>query len=65
MKWEISTEAVDGPAFDLRTGKSVDGRGTRVKYRRAGSRNRWLSFVVVGEVPQDLQAVVTAYVEAL
>jgi hypothetical protein len=67
LRWDIQLER-DKPiaAMNTRTGKwrTVDREITRVKYRRAGSRGRFETFVVEGALPDDLQALVDKFEES-
>lgn len=54
-EWDIRTEAVeDGLTFDTKGGPTGTANGTRIRFRRAGSRGRFESFVVVGKTAADL-----------
>lgn len=68
-KWEIKTEPAGEPSFVYGgtnvMGESLDqvGDTTRIKFRKIGSRGRFESFVVVGDMVSDLQQLVDRYLE--
>lgn len=66
VKWDVH---VDPPeemnALNQTTGKWVKKMGSRVRYRKFGSRGRFESFVCIGIVPADHQALVDAHVKLL
>ena len=53
--WDVRIESFDGWSFDMTSGKArgkiSEAAGARVRYRRAGSRGRFESFVVVDQSP--------------
>lgn len=60
-KWDVKTESFEGFSFNARTGKSKAATGTRVRYRRVGSRGRFKTFVVEGAMPKNVQLLVSKY----
>lgn len=61
-KWDIRTELDSSHMLDVSTGEVSDPQPIiRVSYRPAGQRGRFCTFVIVGEMPDDLPAVVSQY----
>lgn len=62
-KWDIRAEAVEGLSINPSTGESGAEAGTRIRYRKQGSRGRFRSFVVVGDLAGTLPEIVDKYEE--
>jgi DNA integrity scanning protein DisA with diadenylate cyclase activity len=61
QQWEIRTEPFSGLSVNPDTGHSEKESGTRVRYRRRGSRGRFEVFVLVGHSTANMQEVVSLY----
>lgn len=61
MKWDIRAEQVEGTSINPVTGETSEAEVTRIRYRKQGSRGRFKSFVVFGELKGTLPEIVDAY----
>ena len=53
MKWDIRTEVWEGFSFDSK-GKEYEIIGTKIRYRKAGSRGRFESFILTNALHNRL-----------
>jgi hypothetical protein len=61
-KWDVQTERDVGFGVNIKTGKiGKEELITRIRFRKAGSRGRFQTFVVQGKIPADLQQLVDKY----
>jgi hypothetical protein len=60
-RWDIRTERDLAISLDMGDGEAAEVPVTRVKYREAGKRGRFHTFVVKGLMPRDTRALVDEY----